>query len=738
MGESTTGTGRMILKHQCRKVNELLEGNYDVEFPMYATKEIAAGKGYEERVALDGPVFKGVFQSESIIYGDSVAGSTIIDTQRGREPISSLFTQVDYVDGEKEYCRISTNLKNCSSALTYDKSNNITTYKPIVYVMRHKCSKQLYRVWITNSQWIDVTEDHSLIGYVNTKHRDKYNDILCEVKPQDIGKDINSLIYVKHKPDHNYTEQGLSQQMYELIGLVLGDGYVDNTATGGVLLSIGAKHLKDIQTTVLDRLREEGWISSWVIKPNGHDIQISSVKLRNFLRQEMYSTGVKSIPCWMETESIPNISAFLRGWFSADGFINKKDTVGLCSISEQHIQVAQELLFKCGVSSTWFTEKTENSFKGKFSGTYTKRLTVKSTSQFRKTVGFLLEDKQKRLDAYKEGLTKRSLSHLDFEIVRPVKIEKLPIINDYVYDIEVKDTHVFFANNILVHNTDSSYFKTYTDNTDDAILIANKVAEVVNSSYQEFMQNTFLCQPGFDNLVKCAREVVSDRGIFVEKKRYMLHLVDLDGKQVDKCKVMGLDTKKTTLPTAVSKKLDGFLERFLKGETWEDVSKSIVTYKDELKNSKLILDIGLPKGVKNVEDYTIRLQTELDFNTDENDEYAAKPKQQGKKLTLPGHVAASILYNQMLTLYNDKVSMPIMSGMKIKVFNLKVKYGRFTSIALPTDAEFVPDWFLENFIVDKNLHIEKLVDNPLQNILKAIDKTPPTKASLAFSDEWVF
>jgi DNA polymerase elongation subunit (family B) len=295
----------------------------------------------------------------------------------------------------------------------------------------------------------------------------------------------------------------------------------------------------------------------------------------------------------------------------------------------------------------------------------------------------------------------------------------------------------FPSESIIYGDTDSSYFKTYADTIDDAILIANRVAEVVNSSYQEFMQTTFLCQPGFDNLVRCAREVVSDRGIFVEKKRYMLHLVDLDGERVDKCKVMGLDTKKTTLPTAVSKKLDGFLERYLKGETWDDVSMSIVDYKTELRQSNQLLDIGLPKGVKNVEDYTKRFQAEVDFNINEDDEYSAKPKQ-GKKLALPGHVAASILYNQMLKLHDDRVSMPIVSGMKIKVFNLKVNYGRFTSIALPTDAEFIPDWFLENFVVNKKLHIEKLVDNPLQNILKAIGRRPPTKSALVFEQEWIF
>ncbi len=316
-------------------------------------------------------------------------------------------------------------------------------------------------------------------------------------------------------------------------------------------------------------------------------------------------------------------------------------------------------------------------------------------------------------------------------------IEELPTITDWVYDITMEDVSLpyFFGNGILVHN--SVYFKTHATNIPDAILVADAVATQVNDSYQEFMQKTFLCQPGFDNLVKCAREVVSDRGIFVEKKRYMLHLVDLDGKRVDKCKVMGLDTKKTTLPAAISKRLDKFLERFLKGESWEEVSMSIVDYKRELELSKDIMELGLPKGCNNVEDYTKRFNNDQSMLIDEDDEYAAKSKK-GKQTSLPGHIAAAVLYNQMLVLYNDKVSLPIMSGMKLKVFNLKVKYGNFKSIAIPTDAEFIPDWFLENFVIDKKQHITKLVDNPLQNILKAIGKSAPTKASLVFGEEWQF
>ena len=54
------------------------------------------------------------------------------------------------------------------------------------------------------------------------------------------------------------------------------------------------------------------------------------------------------------------------------------------------------------------------------------------------------------------------------------KIEKINY-DDYVYDLEVKGTHTFFANGILVHNTDSVFVKT-TD-----VDLINKLEERISS-----------------------------------------------------------------------------------------------------------------------------------------------------------------------------------------------------------------------------------------------------------------
>lgn len=300
----------------------------------------------------------------------------------------------------------------------------------------------------------------------------------------------------------------------------------------------------------------------------------------------------------------------------------------------------------------------------------------------------------------------QTIKILDDEYVMPDRLE---------YDKKGKP-HVGYESkwSVVYGDTDSTYFLTHADNEKDAIRIADYVGKKVNESFPEFMRETFLCNPGFDCHIKTGREVVSDAGIFVDKKRYVLHVVDKEGKKKDEMKVMGLDTKRTTLPKPIAKQLNSFIERYLKGEDWSSIAEDIVEYKDKLKNSSSILDIGLPKGVNKVEFYT--------------NEYEAA----ATGLRLPGHVAASILYNECLERYDDKVSFRIMSGFKIRVFYLKAKEGRFTSIALPTDTEEIPEWFKEEYMsrIDLDAQIKRLVDKPLLNVIKAVGKRPPTRQTL--------
>lgn len=275
---------------------------------------------------------------------------------------------------------------------------------------------------------------------------------------------------------------------------------------------------------------------------------------------------------------------------------------------------------------------------------------------------------------------------------------------------------------VLYGDTDSVYFSTFAKDVDEGVVVADSVAEIVNGSFQQFMQDSFLCQPEFDSIIKAEREVLASRGIFVTPKRYILKLKNKDGYPCNELKVMGLDTKKTILPKYIQDALNDFLERYLDGEEWESVAVDVVKLKDILADGEQtnIFELGLPKGVNKVEYY----KNELEL-----DPAGAR---------LPGHVRASLYYNRCLEKYQDKGSLTIVSSMKIKVFYLETPDGKTKSIALPVDLEEVPQWFLDNIDVSKRMQIERLVDKPLENILKAVGKEPPSHQTLFLEESLEF
>ncbi len=276
---------------------------------------------------------------------------------------------------------------------------------------------------------------------------------------------------------------------------------------------------------------------------------------------------------------------------------------------------------------------------------------------------------------------------------------------------------------VIYGDTDSCYFRIFEPEKEGfgdldkeelitrAVKRADEVADLINEAFPDFVADSFLCTGEYTKLIKAARECVAPRGIFVTPKRYMLDVADLDGERVTYLKVMGLDTKKTILPKYVRDALNSYLGRFLRGEAWEIIAEEIVEMKETMRKSDISL-LGLPKSVNKIELYSQTLQIE------------------GESARLPGHVRAAIYYNSKLDEFNDKESLRITSGMKCRIFYLKRAEGKFKSIALPTDLKKVPDWFTQRINVDVDTQIEKLIDKPLENILRVIGKVPPSKQTL--------
>ena len=269
---------------------------------------------------------------------------------------------------------------------------------------------------------------------------------------------------------------------------------------------------------------------------------------------------------------------------------------------------------------------------------------------------------------------------------------------------------------VIYGDTDSSYFKTYANNKEDAVQIADTIAEGVNDSFPGFMNEAFNCQKdGFHDLIKAGREIVGIRGLFQAKKKYMIRVVDLEGVATDKLKSMGSEIKKADTPKPIQQFLKSVVDMILNGEAYQKLETFVNEQRKKLfsnSNYHDIIQLGVARAANN-----------LDSQYEEFKKLELTGK---KKVNLPGHIRASCNYNTLALEHEGPGAKLIQSGDKVKVFYLRSNVSKITSIAFPADISKFPKWFEDQFKVDVKLTEEKMIDAKLEGIFDALDEEVPT------------
>jgi hypothetical protein len=161
--KTITATGREIVKM----------GAYHVHHYLNKMKD-------EEKIDVEpfefNPDFFEESELENIIYGDSVAGDTIIKTDKFPHGIliKELFNK--YLDNHDEYNDKEYVFPTDEKVKTID--NNEISYKPINNIMKHDTNKTLYKITTETGKEIVVTEDHSIMV--------ERNNELIKIKPTEI------------------------------------------------------------------------------------------------------------------------------------------------------------------------------------------------------------------------------------------------------------------------------------------------------------------------------------------------------------------------------------------------------------------------------------------------------------------------------------------------------------------------------------------------------------------------
>ena len=272
------------------------------------------------------------------------------------------------------------------------------------------------------------------------------------------------------------------------------------------------------------------------------------------------------------------------------------------------------------------------------------------------------------------------------------------------------------GDSIIYGDTDSVYFSAWPTvknevqagsmewSNDICVGLYDAIAEQVNESFPAFCEGAFHTPQANGELIRCGRELVATKGLFITKKRYAVLIYDYENTKYDpavgKLKAMGLDLKRADTPKVVQKFLSSVLLQLLQGHDRESIVARIREFKKEFQ-SRPAWEKGTPKRVNNLTHYG-------------SQEFAKG------KTSMPGHVRAALNWNTLKQVYNDRYSIEIVDGMKVIVCKLKANPMNYTSVAYPIDELRLPEWFKE-LPFDQTLMEETIVDQKISNLLDVLD-----------------
>ena len=271
---------------------------------------------------------------------------------------------------------------------------------------------------------------------------------------------------------------------------------------------------------------------------------------------------------------------------------------------------------------------------------------------------------------------------------------------------------------VIYGDTDSCYFSAYATlkkdiekglipwNRESVVELYDTIGDTVNGTFVKFMQDAFHVPRTRAEVIKAGREIVASKGLFITKKRYAVLYYDKEGKRADtegkpgKIKAMGLDLKRSDTPVVIQDFLSEVLTKTLTGVTKEEILQYITDFRTEFK-TRPGWEKGSPKRANNIT------------------EYAAKEKKAGKT-NMPGHVRASLNWNTLRRMMDDKYSMQIVDGMKVIVCKIKDNPMGHTSVAYPVDELRLPQWFKDLPFNDAEMETT-VIDEKLGNLIGVLE-----------------
>ena len=197
------------------------------------------------------------------------------------------------------------------------------------------------------------------------------------------------------------------------------------------------------------------------------------------------------------------------------------------------------------------------------------------------------------------------------------------------------------------------------------------------------------------------RECMCDVGIFLQKKRYVLHVLDDEGIPMDKYKYTGVEVVRSTIPNAIKPYVKRIIETMMKSRDLTATDAVFLEAYDTFKQLP-IEDISFVMGISNYDKYAIRCS---EYNTCKG---------------MPIHVRAAYYHNLMTDKFNISTKYEkITSGDKVRYFYVK-QPNRF-GLSTIGYKYYYPDEFKEVFLPDTELMFEKIIFSIIERFYHAVN-----------------
>lgn len=285
---------------------------------------------------------------------------------------------------------------------------------------------------------------------------------------------------------------------------------------------------------------------------------------------------------------------------------------------------------------------------------------------------------------------------------------------------------------VLLGDTDSAYIRLdiYAERNriapsrETMVAIADSLQRLLQERLPDILSEKFVTNPKYLEILEPGREIVGRKALLKDKKkRYAIHIVDSEGFEVDKLKVMGMEVRRSDTPSFIQDFLQKCLVEVVQKDADYERMRGIVT---DFRKTFRAMDPwrqGSPGRVKNLgtamSDYqNWRKQIERGYHD------IPAPK-------MHWTVKAALQTNLLMEHHQERRWDMIRDGDKVEVIYLRSNLDKIDAVAIKSGELYVPDWFRE-LPFDVERMEQKLIDQKLFNVIGDVlgwDFTPPVNHS---------